>query len=45
MVNRVKELKDNYDKIIKPYNQIINIDLKKFTQYLKENNIERIIID
>ena len=45
MIKRVKELKDNYQKIMKPYNDIINNDLKKFKEYLEKNNIERIIID
>ena len=45
MIKRVKELKDNYKKIMEPYNDIINNDLKRFKEYLEENNIERIIID
>ena len=36
MMNRLDELKNDYDRYIEPFNNIINKDLKEFTDSLKK---------
>ena len=45
MMNRLDELKNDYDRYIEPFDNIINKDLKEFTDRLKANGIQGIIID
>ena len=45
MMNRLDELKNDYDRYIEPFDNIINKDLKGFTDRLKANGIQGIIID
>ena len=45
MMNRLEELRNDYNKFIEPYNTIISKDLKEFTESLSENGIQGIVID
>ena len=45
MIDRVEELRLDYKRFIKPYNDIINMDLKNFTKMLNEKGVKGIIID
>ena len=45
MMNRLEELRNDYNKFIEPYNTIISKDLKEFTESLSENGIHGIVID
>ena len=45
MMKRLDELKENYINFMKPYNEIIEKDLKEFTEYLEQNNVDRIILN
>ena len=45
MMNRLEELRNDYNKFIEPYNTIISKDLKEFTDSLSENGIQGIVID
>ena len=45
MMNRLEELRNDYNKFIEPYNTIISKDLKDFTDSLSENGIQGIVID
>ena len=45
MIDRVEELRLDYERFIKPYNDIINMDLKNFTKMLNEKGVKGIIID
>ena len=45
MMNRLEELRNDYNKFIEPYNKIISQDLKEFTDSLSKNGILGIVID
>ena len=45
MINRLDELKSDYQKFIEPYDKIINGDLKEFTDILSSNGVKGIIIN
>ena len=45
MINRVEELRLDYGRYIKPYDDIINTDLKNFTSMLNEKGVKGIILD
>jgi photosystem II stability/assembly factor-like uncharacterized protein len=45
MINRVEELRLDYERYIMPYNDIINMDLKNFTNMLNEKGVKGIILD
>ena len=45
MINRLDELKSDYQKFIEPYDKIINGDLKDFTDILSSNGVKGIIIN
>ena len=45
MMKRLDELKENYINFMKPYNEVIEKDLKEFTEYLEQNNVDRIILN
>ena len=45
MIDRVEELRLDYKRFLKPYNDIINMDLKNFTKMLNEKGVKGIIID
>ena len=45
MINRLDELKSDYQRFIEPYDKIINGDLKEFTEILSSNGVKGIIIN
>ena len=45
MMDRLEELRNDYNKFIEPYNNIISKDLKEFTDSLSQNGILGIVID
>ena len=45
MINRLDELKSDYQRFIEPYDKIINGDLKDFTDILSSNGVKGIIIN
>ncbi len=45
MMNRLEELRNDYNNYIKPLESIISNDLKEFTNILTENGVKGIIID
>ena len=45
MMNRVEELRKDYEKFISPYKSIIDNDLKLFTNFLKEKGVRGIVLD
>ena len=42
---QLSKLRLDYKRFIKPYNDIINMDLKNFTKMLNEKGVKGIIID
>ena len=45
MLDRVKELKSDYEKYINPYQEIVSVDVPNFTKYLREKGAMGIILD
>jgi hypothetical protein len=45
MLDRVQELKSDYERYINPYQEIVSVDVPNFTKYLREKGAMGIIID
>ena len=45
MLDRVKELKSDYEKYINPYQEIVSVDVPNFTKFLREKGAMGIILD
>ena len=45
MLDRVQELKSDYEKYINPYQEIVSVDVPNFTKYLREKGAMGIILD
>ena len=45
MMKRLDELRENYEVFIKPYDEIIDKDLPLFTQFLKDNGVQGVILE
>ena len=45
MLDRVQELKSDYEKYINPYQEIVNVDVPNFTKFLREKGAMGIILD
>ncbi len=45
MLDRVQELKSDYEKYINPYQEIVSVDVPNFTKFLREKGAMGIILD
>ena len=45
MLDRVKELKSDYERYINPYQEIVSVDVPNFTKFLREKGAMGIILD
>ncbi len=45
MLDRVQELKSDYERYINPYQEIVSVDVPNFTKYLREKGAMGIILD
>ena len=45
MLDRVQELKSDYEKYINPYQEIVSVDVPNFTKFLREKGALGIILD
>ena len=45
MLDRVQELKSDYERYINPYQEIISVDVLNFTKFLREKGAMGIILD
>ena len=45
MLDRVQELKSDYDRYINPYQEIVSVDVPNFTKFLREKGAMGIILD
>ena len=45
MLDRVQELKSDYERYIKPYQEIVSVDVPNFTKFLREKGAMGIILD
>ena len=45
MLDRVQELKSDYEKYITPYQEIVSVDVPNFTKFLREKGAMGIILD
>ena len=45
MMKRLDELRENYEIIMKPYDEIIDKELPLFTQFLKDNGVQGVILE
>ena len=45
MYKRQDELRENYEIIMKPYDEIIDKELPLFTQFLKDNGVQGVILE
>ena len=45
MMKRLDELRENNEVFIKPYDEIIDKDLPLFTQFLKDNGVQGVILE
>ena len=45
MIERVQELKSDYERYINPYQDIVSVDVPNFTKFLREKGAMGIILD